>query len=532
VVRVWPADPETKAWLEAPRDDLVAEAATGAGGVFVQADGPFVEYERRLERQGDTTRETTRWRLSVPWFAWLFRWPVRRHLSSRRPEHDPAGRQPWWAPPDRLNPRQARILGLLAAASLASAFINTLFTQTVNFAAAEFDVSEGGQGIAGAVVRLGVVLALPITVLADHIGRRRAILLTAWAAPMVSALGALAPSFPVLVATQTVGRPLGLALDIVVAVVAAEEMPRGSRAYAVSLLAMANGLGAGVAVWALPLADLSVQSWRLIYLLALVWLVVAVDLTRRLPETDRFIVAQHRAAARRMRVRARLDRHRLGLLALVAFCVNLFVATASIFQNRFLDDERGYSATLIALFTVCTATPAGIGLVVGGRLADTRGRRVMAGILMPLGAVLLATSFATYGAAMWAAAAVGAVVSGAAYPALAVYHRELFPTAGRGRAGGLLTASALLGGAIGLVAGGQLLDAGWSYGTVMGLFALGPTLGALLVVTRYPETAHRELEELNPEDALLEEGASGRRRRRSRHRRHRGHGGRRRSTRA
>ena len=72
----------------------------------------------------------------------------------------------------------------------------------------------------------------------------------------MTALGALAPTFPALVATQAIGRPLGLALDFLIAVVAAEEMPRNSRAYAVSVLAMASGLGAGIAVIALPLADL------------------------------------------------------------------------------------------------------------------------------------------------------------------------------------------------------------------------------------------------------------------------------------
>src|SRR5438552_2973490 len=76
------------------------------------------------------------------------------------------------------------------------------------------------------------------------------------AAPLVCALGALAPSFGVLVATQTVGRPLGLALSLLVIVAASEDMPRNTRAYALSLLAMASGLGAGIAVMALPLAGI------------------------------------------------------------------------------------------------------------------------------------------------------------------------------------------------------------------------------------------------------------------------------------
>ena len=125
----------------------------------------------------------------------------------------------------------------------------------------------------------------PLAALADRRGRRTIVVAVAVAAPLVTAAGALAPTFPFLVATQALGRPLGLVLDFMVAVVAAEEMPRNSRAYAVSVLAMASGLGAGVAILALPLADLSPGAWRYVYLVSLIWLVVAVDLARRLPET-------------------------------------------------------------------------------------------------------------------------------------------------------------------------------------------------------------------------------------------------------
>jgi hypothetical protein len=35
-------------------------------------------------------------------------------------------------------------------------------------------------------------------------------------------------------------------------------------------------------------------------------------------------------------------------------------------------------------------------------------------------------------------------------------------------------------------------------------FALGPVIVAALVAVKYPETAHRELEDINPEDAHLQ----------------------------
>ena len=71
----------------------------------------------------------------------------------------------------------------------------------------------------------------------------------------------------------------------------------------------------------------------------------------------------------------------------------------------------------------------------------------------------------------------------------------------RGRAAGLLTAAALLGGVIGILLVGALRDAGVGYGTVMGLVALGQVVVVTVVLTAFPETAHQELEALNPEDA-------------------------------
>jgi MFS family permease len=498
VTRVWPDEPAVRASLERPRDDLVLESPLDGSAdarTFAQADGPFLRYERELRASGEHLTERTTYRLSIPWFGWLFALPVRALVGRRW--HQPHGgrphRNPWWAPPDRLDQRQVAVIGLLAAASMSSAFINTLFTQTVNFAADDFGVGNAGVGVAGAIVRAGIVLALPFALLADRIGRRRVVSVVAWAAPLVTALGAFAPSFPFLVATQAVGRPLGLALDFLIAVVAAEEMPRNSRAYAVSVLAMASGLGAGLAVAALPLADLGESSWRYIYLVTLVWLAVAVSVSRQLPETRRF--------ERPHVVAPPLDRRRFGILALVAAAGNVYIAPASFFQNSYLEDARGYSAAAISAITFTTATPAAIGLIIGGRTADVRGRRRLLAVTIPVATTMSVLSFSVAGAPMWVAAFLAGFVGSIAYPALAVYRAELFPTGNRGRAAGFLTAAALLGGIVGLLVAGVLLDGDWPHGRVMALLALGQVVVVVTVLRTFPETAHRTLEELNPQDA-------------------------------
>jgi MFS family permease len=272
-------------------------------------------------------------------------------------------------------------------------------------------------------------------------------------------------------------------------------MPRNSRAYAVSLLAMASGLGAGIAVMSLGLADLGPSGWRLVYLVAAIWCIVALDLARRLPETRRFR-ATHAIAPP-------IDRRRLLLLSAVAAAGNLFIASASFFQNRYLTDVRGYSGLQIGIFSLAVGTPASIGLIVGGRMADTGGRRRLIAVAIPLSTIAIIGAYAVGGVSLWILSLIGGIIGSAAYPAMAVYRAELFPTGNRSRAAGLVTAAALLGGIVGLVTTGALLDDGWSYGAVMAMLALGQVVVVILVVTSYPETAHRELEELNPEDAAL-----------------------------
>ena len=188
------------------------------------------------------------------------------------------------------------------------------------------------------------------------------------------------------------------------------------------------------------------------------------------------------------------------MLAAVALLTNLFVAPASLFQNGYLEDVRGYSATLIAVFTLGTATPAGIGLIIGGRIADIRGRRLLIATVLPLATASGVVSFTIGGPVMWFTAFVAGTLGGVVYPALAVYRTELFPTGNRGRAAGLLTATALLGGIGGLLVTGTLLDRDWPHGRVIGMLACAQVLVVVIVLRWYPETAHQELETLNPLD--------------------------------
>jgi MFS family permease len=471
-----------------PRHDILAEQEV-APGTFDCATGPFTRYQRRLEDRPDgTLHEVIDYRIArAVWFP--FTLLIRRALAER------PRAVPWWAPPQPFDGPGATALGLLAAVAVVTGYLGTLLTQTITFASDEFGVTPGGQGATLAAVRLGVIGSLVVTTLADRQGRRRYLLGGLAVACGFTAVGALSPNLAVLGATQTVARALVTASAVLVTIVAAEEMPPRARAYGVSLLAMAGALGVGVCVWVLPLADLGERSWRILYLLPVGFVPLIAWIARHLPESRRF---------RRPHVTTGMAGHgrRFWLLAASALLVNLFTAPASQFMNEFLRDERGFSASRIALFTISTNTPGAIGIIIGGRLADLRGRRIVGAVGVIGGTLATAAMFWIAGWGMWGLSVAGAIVGAATVPALGVYGPELFPTSLRGRANGIITLLGVAGSSAGLLAAGALADSFGRFGPAFGILAIGPMLMALLVITAYPETAGQTLEELNPEDEM------------------------------
>lgn len=480
-------------------DGLASAAGPGAEPhlgttTFAMVRGPFRRYERTVEVEATTdgryrVRQVVDARLGIGVWNVLFDPPMRRALARA------GGRSPWWAPPAVLDAQGAAALASLGMLSVIGGYLGTLITQTLTYAAEEFGAGERAQGDTLAAVRIGVLLAMVVAAWADRAGRRRALLASAAGGCALTALGALAPGLVWLGGTQVLARGLATALGLLIVVVVAEEMPAGSRAWGVSLLTMAGGLGAGIVLWFLPIVDLDDRFWRLLYVFPLLFLPLIRSTATLLPESRRFT---------RRHASAHFAGHgrRLALLASTTLALAVFSSPASQLQNEFLRDRFDFSAVRITLFTILTVTPGSIGIVLGGRLADRRGKRLVGGIGLLAGAALTAVQYvAPNEATTWAASAVGSIVGGLAVPALAVYGPELFPTALRTKANVAITTAGVGGSVLGLVVAGRLADR-WSLGPAIAVLATVPVLAALVLIPRYPETAGRELEELNPEDAM------------------------------
>ena len=278
-------------------------------------------------------------------------------------------------------------------------------------------------------------------------------------------------------------------------------MPAGTRAFAVSVVTMTAALGAGMCVLNLLYVDSALGAWRIAYLVPLLAIYPCLRIARRLPETKRFESRQLRKATDNgARVADRINWHRFAMLAIGAFLWSLFLAPAAQFLNEFLRTERGFSGILIAVFVLATNTPGGIGIVVGGKLADKHGRRIIGAIGIAGGVLFTVISYFSWGWPLWLASVAAAVIGAIAIPALAVYGPELFPTSQRGTANGGLQVVAVAGSSLGLLIVGWLADRVGGIGQAMAIVAIAPALLVLVVMFWFPETARRELEDLNPAD--------------------------------
>ncbi len=513
---------EELATLRTPHDGIVLEEYVGEDR-FALGEGPFSHYERTLEvsplPDSDLHEvvEETSWKIGVPVFWFLF-WPLfRRHVSQGQ-----ANPSPWWAPGGRLDGRAAHVIGLLGVLAIINGYIGTVIGQTLTFAADDFcteftELANGGRTCVDpqhdrsaradifSVVRVAIVFALGLTVLADRKGRRFAMSIATVASCAATALGALAPFIGWITATQILARGSATGMWLLLLVFAAEELPPKSRAYGVSMLVLLAGLGSGMVVWVLPAAGVADWGWRVIYALAAVFIPLAVWTVRKLPTTKRFNSLEHRPIRESLGEFAANPklRNRLLLLSFGALAATIFSTPASQFDNQFLRDELGFTATQISLFTVTTGTPIGLGVLLGGMLADRWGRRPVGAIGLAIGTSMTLLSFFSGGTAIWFIRAIGVVLgAGVAVPALAVYGPELFPTRLRSTANGVTVAFAVVGSVIGLQLVGRLAEQWDSFGRALAVATAGPILLILLILTLYPETANRTLEEINDEPEL------------------------------
>jgi putative MFS transporter len=178
----------------------------------------------------------------------------------------------------------------------------------------------------------------------------------------------------------------------------------------------------------------------------------------------------------------------------VAFLSAIFFAPGAEFFTRYLSDVRGFSSLQIVFFLVITGAPASITVVLGGRLADLRGRKPVVVPVSVIATLAFVGFYLTAAPWLWIFAFLGQVLGSLALAGYGVYTPELFPTRVRAAANTLVLVCAVTGSGAGLATAGALAGP-LGVGRAVAVLALFPLLATLIVALRYPETRGRELEE-------------------------------------
>ena len=295
--------------------------------------------------------------------------------------------------------RQWRVFGIALTAGFFDNYDYALLSLALPQIQHGLEIAEGALGTMLSAIRLGYVLSLFVTPLADVFGRRRLLLYTIVGYTLFTGLSALAPHEREFIGSQFLARGFAGAEASTALVILAEEVEAAVRGWAIGMLDALVSTGYGLAAMVFALIKIIPYGWRGLYALALVPLVLIIPLRRTLPESRRFEHEAQIGAAPlhplgSLALLVRLSPGRLIMLTVVTFLNTIGWAPASMFFPLFLQRVHRWSPAQVSGLVVFGGVVGITGSIVAGRLSDRFGRRLMGSLFMfvtPLFAVLMYT---------------------------------------------------------------------------------------------------------------------------------------------
>jgi MFS transporter, putative metabolite:H+ symporter len=409
---------------------------------------------------------------------------------------------------ERMTPYLWRLLAMLVSATFFDGFDVAILGAVAPQVERQYGLSHGEWGLVNTAIRLGAVVSFFVLVFADRHGRRRMITLTVLGYALATGLTALSRTIEEFTALQFLARVFLAGEFALALIIVGEEYPTRWRSVGIALLTSMGALGT-IAAFLAGGWILTHYPWRTMYLLGLVPIFLVFFFRLGMRETRRF-----------ERVRDERGRHGWGetlksirvpfqpryrrralLVTLIWNCNHLVTTPAVTFWTIHASRNHGYSP---ADYALVVASGYLVGFLFGGPsagwLMNRLGRKWTCAGFYLCASVAIFLLFWVPSAdlrvqiALMSATIVCFIGANAA---TSTYATELFPTAIR--ATGYSWTTNLFGRVTEIttpVLVGVLADRigiPWA----VGIMAIGPVLGALVVIARAPETKGKTLEQID-----------------------------------
>jgi len=381
--------------------------------------------------------------------------------------------------------RQTRVLVLAGLAVLLVSFDSSVLVLALPAIAAELHSSVPALTELGSALALGSLAALPLSMLADRLGRRVVLASAVAGFSAANIASALAPTLIWLTAARVVAVCFETVAASVATALVIEEVPQERRGLAVAAITVMAGAGTGLTTLIYPLLA---PRWRLLYVAGSAGVFAALLLARSLPES-RAWTAVTIAHKRHFAMRLLLTppwRGRLLVVALAAALGSLLFQPAGLLVALFASRQLDLGPAAISAVVVVSGMASIPAFPLGGALSDRIGRRAVGVALSGLTVCFAAAAFSGSRTSYWAGNVLWSVLASAASPALGAWYGELFPTRARATSESAGAAAGALGGVVGFQLVGAL-QPHLGLGPSLMATAAGALVGAALLLV-LPET--------------------------------------------
>jgi len=458
-----------------------------------------------------------------------------RHASTTPGNPDGTGVS--GAATERFSAYHIKLLVLLGIATIYEGFDASMLTLASVDVRATLHIGLDEWGTLYAITRAGMVASFFFLMCADRFGRRTLLLITVGGFALASGATAFVQSKEGFVICQTLARLFLTTQYGLAVIIASEELPSRLRGTGITVLTAFATVGTVAMAKASPYFLLLADSpgnaaddfamhcvslglgllgladdgahWRGLYLIGAVPLLLLPLLRFGIRETQRFAeIASSRVASSLLAtVRAQFAEARrlieprylprFSIVALLWNCVNLVIAPAVAYWAIYARENVGMTPAQVGNIVMWAYIAGAFGHLLAGQLVDRVGRKLTCSIFYTAAAVAIVGLFhanTTFGQYFWHILTV--FLFNCAIGATHVYATELFPTELRATGYGWTTN--LFGRVtevfIPLLIGQLIPFLGISWAITW--VAIGPILGALLVMKYAPETRGLTLEQI------------------------------------